>query len=275
MKAKKAELILLGITAIWGSTFPVMKVGLEGIPPVTFITYRFALATLLLLIIFRQRIASREVMLKGFVLGVTLFFGHGFQIIGLKYTTASNSAFITSLYVVFTPFVAYALLNRRVDKRDVISLILALVGLYLISGATLRLNYGDLLTVFAAISFAFQIVLVERFSGGEVSLAFWQVFWNFILSLTYALLFEGLTVPTSSISWFGILYTATFATAIAFTLQMRYQPFVAAHRAALIYSAEPLFGHVASFITLGEVLDPWGYLGAVLILVAVWNELRE
>ncbi|WP_048149926.1 DMT family transporter [Palaeococcus ferrophilus] len=273
---KRAELVLLGITAIWGFTFPAMKVSLEYVSPILFLAYRFGIATLLMLLLFRGRVLKRETLFEGLVLGVTLFFGHGFQIVGLKYTTASNSAFITSLYVVFTPFISYFLLGDRLGWRDVSSLVLAMSGLFLISGASLHFNYGDLLTVLCALSFAFQIVLVQRFGEKDyLSLAFWQIFWNFVLSLAYAAGAEGLSLPGNVYAWGGILYTGIFATVVAFTLQVRYQRETKAYRAALIYSAEPVFGHVSAFITMGEVLSPKGYLGALLILSGMWNEVRK
>ncbi len=272
----RSELVLLGITAIWGFTFPAMKVSLDYLPPILFLAYRFGIASLLMLLLFRSRVLRGETFREGFVLGVTLFFGHGFQIVGLKYTTASNSAFITSLYVVFTPFIAYFLLRDRLKLRDAVSLAVALTGLYLISGASLNFNYGDLLTVLCALSFAFQIVLVQRFGEKDyLSLAFWQITWNFVFSLAFALLFEPFAVPTDPLPWAGVLYTSLFATVIAFTLQVKHQRNTKAHKAALIYSAEPIFGHIAAFITIGEVLSAKGYLGAALIMAGIWNEVRN
>lgn len=272
----RSELILLGITAIWGFTFPAMKVSLDYLPPILFLAYRFGLASLLMLLVFRSKVLKKETLKEGFIVGLTLFFGHGFQIVGLKYTTASNSAFITSLYVVFTPFIAYFILRDRLKPRDVISLAVALAGLYLISGASLDFNYGDLLTVFCALSFAFQIVLIQKFGEKDyLSLAFWQIFWNFVLSLAFALIFEPFVLPKNPLPWLGILYTSVFATVIAFTLQVKHQRNTKAHKAALIYSAEPIFGHISAFLTIGEVLSLKGYLGAALIMASIWNEIRN
>lgn len=272
----RSELILLGITAIWGFTFPAMKVSLDYLPPILFLAYRFGLASLLMLLVFRSKVLKRETLKEGFIVGLTLFFGHGFQIVGLKYTTASNSAFITSLYVVFTPFIAYFILRDRLKPRDVISLAVALAGLYLISGASLDFNYGDLLTVFCALSFAFQIVLIQKFGEKDyLSLAFWQIFWNFVLSLVFALIFEPFVLPKNPLPWLGILYTSVFATVIAFTLQVKHQRNTKAHKAALIYSAEPIFGHISAFLAIGEVLSLKGYLGAALIMASIWNEIRN
>ncbi len=276
MNVNRAETILLGITGIWGFTFPAMKVSLDYIPPILFLAYRFGIASLFMLLIFRRRALAKETFFEGFILGATLFFGHGFQIVGLKYTSASNSAFITSLYVVFTPFIAYFILGDEVKERDALSLGVAIIGLYLISGASLSFNYGDLLTTLCAVSFAFQIVLVQKFGEKDyISLAFWQIFWNFVFSTVYALTFEGVALPVEIAPWLGILYTGVFATVIAFTLQVKYQKETKAHKAALIYSAEPIFGHISAFLTIGEVLTLRGYLGALLILSAIWNEIRN
>ena len=276
MNVNRAETILLGITAIWGFTFPAMKVSLDYIPPILFLAYRFGIASLFMLLIFRRRALAKETFFEGFILGATLFFGHGFQIVGLKYTSASNSAFITSLYVVFTPFIAYFILGDEVKERDALSLGVAIIGLYLISGASLSFNYGDLLTTLCAVSFAFQIVLVQKFGEKDyISLAFWQIFWNFVFSTVYALIFEGVALPVKIAPWLGILYTGVFATVIAFTLQVKYQKETKAQKAALIYSAEPIFGHISAFLTIGEVLTLRGYLGALLILSAIWNEIRN
>ncbi|MCD6559839.1 MAG: DMT family transporter [Palaeococcus sp.] len=273
---KRAELILLGITAIWGFTFPAMKVSLSYMSPILFLAYRFGIASSLMLLIFRGRVLKKEAFLEGALLGITLFFGHGFQIVGLKYTSASNSAFITSLYVIFTPFIAYFLLGDILKRRDFLSLGIAMLGLYLISGASLNFNYGDLLTVLCALSFAFQIVLVQKFGEKDyISLAFWQIFWNFLFSSAYAAFFEGIKIPNALSPWLGILYTSIFATVIAFTLQVKYQKETKAHKAALIYSSEPIFGHISAFLTIGEILSTRGYLGAMLILGAIWNEIRN
>ncbi|NJE49435.1 DMT family transporter [Thermococcus sp. 9N3] len=273
---KRAELVLLTITAMWGFTFPAMKVSLDYLPPILFLAYRFGIASLLMLIIFRSKVLRKETMREGFLLGLTLFFGHGFQIVGLKYTTASNSAFITSLYVVFTPFISYFLLGERVKARDVLSLAIALTGLYLISGASSSIGYGDLLTALCAVSFAFQIVLVQRFGEKDyLSLAFWQIFWNFVFSLIFALAFEPRVFPREVLPWLGLLYTALFGTVIAFTLQVKYQKHTTAYKAALIYSMEPIFGSLSAFVILGERFTKRALAGAFLIMAGVWNEIRK
>jgi len=273
---KRAELALLGATVLWGLTFPAMKVGLTYIPPILFLSYRFGIATLLMPLIFGKKVLKRGYLMEGFVLGLTLFFGHGFQIVGLEYTTASNSAFITSLYVVFTPFIGYSLIGEKIGGKDLISLITALAGLYLISGANGRMGLGDALTALCALSFAFQIVLVQRFGHSDYfALSFWQIFWNFIFSTVFSLLSEPLSVPKSLVPWTGLLYTAVFGTVVAFTIQTKYQRETTAYRAALIYSMEPIFGSLSAFLLLGESLTGKALIGALLIMGSLWSEIRR
>lgn len=273
---KRAEVILLLITVLWGFTFPVMKISIAQMPPLLFLAYRFGAASLLMLLLFRSRVVKKETFLEGAVLGVTLFFGHGFQIVGLKYTTPPNSAFITSLYVVFTPFIAYFLLRDKLRRSDITSLLIAIAGLYLISGAKGHINYGDMLTVLCAISFAFQIVLVQKFGESDyLSLAFWQIFWNSTLSLIASLAIEEPVFPTELAPWAGIIYTSVFATVIAFTLQVKYQKETRAYKAALIYSTEPIFGTIATFLLLRTIPSGRELVGAGLIMTAVWLALRD
>ncbi|MDV3104113.1 DMT family transporter [Thermococcus waiotapuensis] len=273
---KRAELILLLVTVFWGLTFPVMKISISYMPPLLFLAYRFGVASAFMLLIFRSKAIKKETVFEGFILGITLFLGHAFQTIGLEYTTPSNSAFITSLYVVFTPFIAYFLLGDKIKKNDGVSLLIAIAGLYLISGAGKKVNHGDILTVLCAISFAFQIVLVQKFQGSDyISLSFWQIFWNFLFSLTSSKLLETPILPTNPASWLGILYTSLFATVIAFTAQVKYQGETTAYRAALIYSTEPLFGTLGTVIIMRAIPSVRELIGAGLIMMAVWIAIKE
>jgi len=153
---------------------------------------------------------------------------------------------------------------------------MALTGLYLISGGVKGVNYGDFLTALCALSFALQIVLVQRFGAKDyLSLAFWQILWNFVFSLIFALAFEPRVFPREPLPWLGLLYTAVFGTVVAFTLQVRYQRYTTAYKAALIYSMEPIFGSLSAFLILGERLTKRALAGAFLIMAGVWNEVRK
>ncbi len=275
MNVSRGEVALLAVAFIWGTSFPMMKVSVAKVPPILFMTYRFGVATLIMLVFYRKAVLRCDTLLRGFLLAITLASGNGLQIVGLKYTTAADSAFITSLYVVFTPFLAYLFMRRGVGLRDVASLGTAMMGLYLISGATLNMNYGNLLTALCAVSFAFQIVLIQLYRGYDyLSLSFWQILWSSIFFLLYDFAMGHGLSNMSGKAWLAVVYLGLFATFLAFTLQVRYQRETEAHKAALIYSMEAVFATLLSFVFLGERFTPVEYLGAFLIVVSVWNALR-
>ncbi len=275
MNVSRGEVALLAVAFIWGTSFPMMKVSVAKVPPILFMTYRFGVATLIMLVSYRKAVLRCDTLLRGFLLAITLASGNGLQIVGLKYTTAADSAFITSLYVVFTPFLAYLFMRRGVGLRDVASLGTAMMGLYLISGATLNMNYGNLLTALCAVSFAFQIALIQLYRGYDyLSLSFWQILWSSIFFLLYDFAMGHGLSNMSGKAWLAVVYLGLFATFLAFTLQVRYQRETEAHKAALIYSMEAVFATLLSFVFLGERFTPVEYLGAFLIVVSVWNALR-
>jgi len=270
---KRGDYFLIAATVIWGSSFPLMKIGIEDIPPLRFLAYRFAIALVLIGIIAGKRIFEKDSFVKGSIIGLTLFAGHALQIYGLKYTSPTNSAFITALYIIFIPFLAVKILGDKVYKRNFVSLALAVAGLYFISGGINGINLGDILTILCALSFAFQIIFVQKYSRGNfIQLTFWEIFWAFVLSLLISLFVEesgNLNFIAISI----IVYLGIFGSFLAFAIQMRFQPETTAFRASLIYTLEPVFGHIFSLLILQDFLEPLGYLGAILILSALWMDV--
>ena len=131
-----ANITLLGVSLIWGGTFPLIKVALEDSSPLGFLSLRFLIGALILASVFRKELASvsRDTLQAGFLIGFFVFVGYVTQTVGLKYTTASKSGLITGLYVVFTPILAYAMLKATLPRRLVLSVLLALTGLFLLFG---------------------------------------------------------------------------------------------------------------------------------------------
>ena len=154
-RSRKAELILLSITLIWGGTFAVVKFALNDASPLTFLALRFGAASLIFPLIYRNNYFSmdRETFMGGLFLGVLLMIGFAFQTVGLKYTTASKSAFITGLLVAFTP-IAQAVIEKRMPTRgSLIGVTFVAIGLFLLtSPGGQGFNIGDVLTLFCAIS---------------------------------------------------------------------------------------------------------------------------
>ena len=275
-KESLAGITLVGVSIIWGGTFPLIKVALQDISPYAFLSLRFLIATLLLATVFRKEVASasRKALQAGFLIGAFIFVGYLTQTVGLKYTTASKSGFITGLYVVFTPILSYSILRTTLPRKQIIAILLAFTGLFLLSEIDptgMNMNYGDFLTLMCAIAYAFSVVLIGKYAK-EFSpsvLATVQTFTTWILcTLSWAIL-EPFLLPISRTAWVAILITAVFATSLASIGQNYAQKYTTATKAAILFTAEPVFALIFSSAILGETLSQKGILGAALIIAGM------
>jgi drug/metabolite transporter (DMT)-like permease len=267
----KAEFYLLSITFIWGSTFVLSKYLLGYITPLAYIGIRFSIAALLFsLIFFKQiRTLSKGAAIKGGILGALLFSGFAAQTIGLQYTTASKSAFITGMMVVFTP-ICQLIIERRPPKvGNIIGVVLVTIGLYLLtSPAGSEFNVGDALNLLCALTFGLYIVYLDVFSKGldTAQLTFMQFVATAALGLVGAGLFEHVSVQLGSEPVLVLGYLIVFATIIALYIQVRFQKDTTPTRSAIIFSIEPVIAAVFAYLTLGEVLGTLGVIGGGLIV---------
>jgi hypothetical protein len=269
---KGADLALIGVTAIWGCTFLLVQNALSDVSPVLFLGLRFAVASLALFLFYRRRL-MREAVRPGIVAGVFLFAGYVFQTIGLKYTTASKSAFLTSLSVPMVPFAA-ALVYRLVPKRfEVLGVLVASAGMVLLTVPKdlSGIGRGDVLSFLCAVSFAGQVVAVSHAAGkgNFETLALVQMATASLLSFAGFPLLETPVLRWSGGVFLAVLLTGLLASALAFSVQAWAQQFTSATRAAIIYSLEPVFAWITSWIVLGEGLGLRGSLGALLILAGI------
>lgn len=276
----KADLALLAVCGIWGSTFVVVKNALADASPLVFLSLRFFLATAILLALFgRGFLAARQgVARAGAVIGALLCAGYIFQTVGLQYTTASKSAFITTLSSVLVPLLAVAVLRRRPNPWAVLGLGIAAAGSYFLTvpAGEFTLARGDLITFFCTVAFAGHIVAIGHYAPryGFSALALGQV--------ATALVLAGVAIPLGAltgleaprVAWTGnllgaLVVTAVLATVLAFSVQTWAQQFTPATHTAVIFTTEPVFAAVTSYLVLGESLGERGTLGAVLILAGV------
>jgi drug/metabolite transporter (DMT)-like permease len=287
MRTWQADGLLLAVTAVWGATFPLVKnatdLEIGGVPTYWFLAARFTLAAVLLALIFWKRLARLPLATwgAGGLLGLFLFAGYAFQTFGLAYTSSAKAAFITGLCVAIVPVLAVVWLKRKPLPGAWIGVAAATVGLALLSlNADLLPTYGDLLVFLCAISFALHVAGVSRFAGehDSVALAIIQIGTAGALSWVLHLLDKGTLAPgVAHVSWWGgpanvmlaTLICGVFATAAAFLLQNVLQPFTTPTHAALIFSAEPVWGAVFAYLLAGETLTARGYLGAALILAGM------
>ncbi len=265
------RLALLLTTLIWGATFPATKVVLEQLPPLSFLFLRFCLGAFLvvvgmLLLGFPFR---REpcVLRASAIATVWLFLGYLLQTVGLWYTTASNSAFITALYVVFVPLVL-----RRFGRRVVLATSIAMGGLWLLVKPAIAMNVGDLLALGCAVAFAAHIACLERFTR-EVDAPSLFTLQMVAMAVIFfpAMILEGAPAesfaPTAALL-VGLGITGGLATG-AFAVQVWAQRLIPAQQVALVFASEPVYAAWLSWYFLGESLDLQGWIGSGLIVAAI------
>ena len=282
MKGIQAEIYLLGIVIIWGSTFAIIKGVLDQISPFTFLAYRFFLATLILYLIFWKRIKNidSKILKKGSLIGIFLFLGYAFQTVGLKYTTATKAGFITGLSVVLVPIISHFFIKEKINRNSVIGVILAFIGLWFLNySSSFSFNLGDFLVLLCAISFAMHIISVGLYTKkmDYVPLVIVQLATVFVLSLLMALVFERpeIHLSYSPNVWWPIVLTGVFATALAFYMQNRFQRYSTATKTAIIFSGEPIFAAVFAYLLLGEKVGLIAWAGGLLIIFGMIVSQKE
>ena len=265
------RLALLLSTLIWGATFPATKAALEQLPPFSFLFLRFMIGLMVTWLLFRvlgwPLLRDRALLRRSAIATVFLFVGYATQTVGLRYTTASNSAFITALYVVLVP-----LFLRRFERRTWLAAGLATVGLWLLVNPSAAVNRGDLLSVACAAAFAAHIVCLEFYTkqGDARSFFLWQL--AFVAGLMGPAMAlespEAARFAPTAVLLVALVITGGFATG-AFAVQVWAQQRLPAQQVALIFALEPAYAAWLAWYFLGEHLDPRGWVGSGFILIAV------
>ncbi|RJP27799.1 MAG: DMT family transporter [Actinobacteria bacterium] len=273
-RARQAELSLIAITIIWGLTFSMVKETLEVMPPFVFMSYRFALAFLVMAAVCGKRVAriDRGTIAAGLLLGVFLYGAYSFQTFGLQYTTAGNAGFITGLFVVFVPILSTVVLRKKPGRRSVFSVIVATIGLGLLSlQPGLKVNSGDILVLACAFTYSLHIIYMDRFVQRYdlMLLTLLQMGVVAVLQTGSALIFEDFVLPTGAYAWLTIVVCGVFASALAFFVQAWAQREISPVRTSVVLIMEPVFSVFFGIILLGETLTWRGWLGCALMLAGM------
>ena len=266
-------LALLLVTAIWGVTFVQVKDAVALYPLFAFLAVRFAIASLSLapLAAPRLRALGRDGAIAGGVLGVLLAGGYALQTEGLVHTTVSSTGFITGLYVVLTPLVGLALLRDRIPARAWGGVVLAVIGLALLSGVHQGRLLGDGLVLASALVQACQIVAVSRYAPRYDPLALTLV--ELLVCCAGFSVVAGargdFAVPRGWTVWGALLVTGVFASAFAYLVQSWVQQRTTATRAALIFTLESPFAGLFGYLLEGDRLGTAGWAGCGVILAGI------
>ena len=274
--------LLVLCTAFWGLAFVFQKGAMEHMQPLTFAGIRYWLGSFLVLPLavweYRRRTAAGVVLSRGQwirigVLSLAFFLGVWFQQVALLTTSVTNGGFITALYVIFTPLVTYAMLRTRPHPIIYLGAPMALVGIYLLTGARFdAFTLGDALLLLCAFCWGVQVSMLGalvRETGMPIFVSTINFFATAFLASALAFALETPSVGGMIDGWIPILYSGVCSTAIAFTLQAIGQQYVPPANAAIILSAESLFAALGGALLLNERLPPVGYLGAAVIFVTI------
>lgn len=275
-------LLLLG-AMIWGAAFVAQSVGMDYLEPFTFQASRCFLGSLVLLpviaVMDRRGVSRRPVTAEakkqqlyfGLACGVIIFAACSLQQWGLLYTTPGKSGFLTSLYIILVPM-AGLLFGRRVKPWVWGSVVLAVLGLYLLCGSTdFSLGAGELLTLGSAVAFCFHILVIDRASSqvDGVRLSATQFFICGCLSLVCAFLWETPRWENILACWIPIGYAGIFSSGIGYTFQIIGQAHTEPTVASLLMSLESVFSVIFGWIILRQSLTPTELLGCALVFAGV------
>ena len=279
-RSLKAHLLLILATFFWGATFVQIKDALQQVTPFTFNAIRMIVGAVALVLIYRKHLAKvpAATLKVSVLLGALLWGGYSFQTKGLVYTTPSKSAFVTGVSIVLVPVFLALFWRRSINRRTVLGIALAMVGLYLLTvpaGAGAfglgEVNFGDLLTLGCAVVFGFQIIVVGRVMMHHrfEHIGPLQIVAAATLMTLTAPFMEHPAIVWSPRVIAAILVTGLLCTAAAFTIQAWAQQFLPPTHTALIFLMEQVFAWLTSFIVLHERLGARATVGALLILAGI------
>jgi drug/metabolite transporter (DMT)-like permease len=265
-----ASAALLCLTLVWGLTFPMVQMVLGEVSPSLFLAMRFTVAAVALLLIFGRRVipVRRRDLWQGIIIGLFLWGGYLGQTIGLQFTSASRSGFLTGTLVPLTPLFAFLLFGERFSLRLWLAVLIAFSGIFVMSQPSLGgLSFGDSLTIAGAASFALQVVYVNRWSreNNFLVLAWVQLLTSAGLSACTVPL-EAIRLSLSLFVVEAVLITALLASAFGTCIMMKYQPRLPAAATAVIYAMEPVFACLAAWLVLAEKPPMPTLIGAAMII---------
>ena len=275
---------LLAATLIWGTSFVSQSVGMDHIGPFSFQSIRCAMAVIALLPViwlgdrkkkdgktFLSRFADKKLWIGGILCAIPLFFAINLQQIGIIYTTAGKSAFLTAMYIVFVPVLEF-FMGKKVSPMIPVSVILAVVGLYFLSCmGVAQVNIGDLFLIGCAVCFAIQIIVVEKYAPDVDALRLncLQAGICSLLSAPVMLIAEAPALTDIWAAFFPLCFSGIMSMGAGYSLQIIGQKQLEPTAASMVMSLESVFAVVFGALLLHETMTPWEIAGCILVFTAV------
>ncbi|WP_416828836.1 DMT family transporter [Ectobacillus polymachus] len=271
----KADIMMVVVTLFWGSSYLLMKMGLDSIQAYNMIALRFGIAFVLAGIVFYKRMIHIDfkTIKYGFVLGLILFLAMSVVAIGVNFTTISNAGFLFSLTVVFVPILLAIFFRKKPEQKVIVGVGFAIVGIALLTlnNNGLKISAGDFLIILGALFYAIYIIVTDKLTKNvdSIALGILQLGFAGAWGLLFSFIFEKPHLPNTTESWFSILALSILCSAVGFIGQTTAQKYTTPTHTGLIFSLEPVFAALFAFIFVDEVLPARGYVGAVLVLLGV------
>ena len=270
-----ARISLVMSALIWGITFVMVKDALNDVGPFYFAALRFAIACIITILVINRSIINLTPVeiIGGLICGFFLFAAYAFQNFGLIITTASKSAFITSISVLLVPVILQLFSMQAIKKSVWLAVIIASFGLFLLlNPGGGGINWGDILTFGCALGFAIHIIVQDIFvKKGVDILRFFlvQACAVCVLSAINGFIFEPEAIIWSNRLWSALLVTGILASFVAIIFMIWAQKILNPSETAIIFSLEPVFAALFAAAFAGEILGPWGWIGGGFVVIAV------
>jgi drug/metabolite transporter (DMT)-like permease len=270
---KLAPWALLSVAMAWGWSFVIMKDSIQRQSVNNFLFTRFGLAVLVMVIIRPQvlKLLTRDLLLRAGTAGIFLGFGYIFQTLGLARTGAAITGFITGLYVVLTPLLAWLILRAKISRFTWLCIAVATIGLGLLSVRGFSIGVGEFLVFISAIFWALHIITLSKWSSGRDTYAMTVVQLATCTAMAaIASIPGGYSPPPDAGVWGVVVFTAVFATAIAFIIQTWAQAHMSPTKVAVILTMEVVFAAIFALIFGGERLTVQSSIGGVMVVTAMY-----
>ena len=280
-KQLRADMLLVLVTLCWGVSYYLMDVSLTDMGPFTLNAYRFLGAFVIggLLSLRKLKGVNKQTLKYSLLIGSVLVFVYVGATFGVKYTTLSNSGFLCALTVSFVPIIEILVLRKKPQKKIIFAVTMSLIGIMMltlkddfsINMANLR---GDLLCILGATAYAIDLILTEKAVSHEEVDAFqlgvFQLGVTGVYMLAMSFIFEQPHLPTTPMIWGSVIFLSIFCTGVAFIVQAIAQQYTTAAHVGIIFTLEPVFAAVVAYFFAGEVLTVKSYLGAVIMMAALF-----
>lgn len=275
-KTLKADIMLVWVTFFWGATYALTKIAVEMFSPMNLIALRFSIAFLAMLPVFWKRLvrADRKTVRYSAILSVVLFLVFTSMTYGVKYTSASNAAFLAGLTVIFIAVGSFLFLGKKLNKKTWVCVLLSLLGVCLLTiTPELRFNMGvgDFLSLMVSVLYAVYVLLLDKYTQevDSIVLGVLQLGFVGVIATGMSMATEHFLLPRDAKSLWIIFVLSILCTAFAYVVQTVAQKYTSPTHTGIILSLEIVFSGIFAYFLVGEVLRPINYVGAVLLMIAV------